>query len=310
MKIAFLTGLTVASCLAVQGADPAPKAGTAATSAPTTTTNSAASSVLKTDLEKLSYSIGLQLGSNLKQQPIEMDVESIIRGLHDGVENKTPLMNEGEIRQIQDQFRKEIMAKRENQMKEMKEKNQKEGEAFLAENLKKPGVKSFPDGLQYKVIKEGTGPKPKPTDRVAVNYRGTLINGTEFDSSTKHGPEPAVFGVTGVIKGWTEALTNMTVGSKWELYVPSKLAYEDRGSGRLIEPNSTLIFEVELVDIKQPEPPPQPVTSDIIKVPSKAELDAGAKIEVIKPEDLAKYTNKTAQPKAATTNSAKPAGAK
>jgi len=133
-----------------------------------------------------------------------------------------------------------------------------------------------------------------------------MLNGKEFDSSGKRGPEPATFGVGQVIKGWTEALTNMTVGSKWQLFIPSDLAYGQNGSGRTIEPNSTLIFDVDLVDIATPPPPPQPVTSDIIKVPSKAELDAGAKIEVIKPEDLAKYTNKTGG-KPATNTTTKPA---
>ncbi len=297
MKIALLTGLVLGACAAVHAADPAPTANkTAPGAAPAA--SPAAASVLKNDIDRLSYSFGLNMGSNIKQQSIDVNAEAIIRGINDGLEGKQPLMTQQEIQQVQDQFRKDLTAKREARAKEMKVKNKAEGDAFLAENAKKEGVKSFDSGLQYKVIKEGTGPKPKPTDRVAVHYRGTLINGTEFDASAKRGPEPAVFGVTQVIRGWTEALTNMTVGSKWELYIPSALAYGEGGS-RNIEPNSTLRFEVELVDIRQPEMPPQPITSDIIKVPSKAELDAGAKIEIIKPEDLAKMTNKNNQAKPA-----------
>lgn len=283
MKRALLTGLLMSSLAVAKGAD-------------AVSTN--ATDVLKNDVDKLSYSFGLNMGSNIKQQQIDVNAEAIMRGLHDGLQGKNPLMTPQEIQVIQDAFRKELQAKREARVKEMKEKNKAEGEKFLAENAAKEGVKSFPSGLQYKVVREGSGPKPKPSDRVAVHYRGTLLNGTEFDASSRRGPEPAVFGVTQVIKGWTEALTNMNVGSKWELYIPSGLAYGESGS-RNIEPNSTLVFDVELVDIKQQELPPQPITSDIIKVPSKAELDAGAKIEIIKPEDLKKLTNQPAQAKPA-----------
>ena len=148
---------------------------------------------------------------------------------------------------------------------------------------------TLPSGLQYKVIAEGAGDSPAAHDQVTVNYRGKLIDGTEFDSSYKRG-EPATFGVSGVIKGWTEALQLMKPGAKWELYIPSALAYMERGSGAQIGPNSTLIFDVELVSVKKQEPPPtpEPVTSDIIKVPSKEEMEKGAKIEVIKKEDLDK----------------------
>ena len=278
MKLALLTGLVLGACVAVNAADPVPAAADA-------------SSVLKNDLDRLSYSFGLNMGSNIKKQSVDVNADAIFRGLQDGLQGKAPLMTQQEIQQIQDTFRKELQAKTESRMKEVKEKNLAEGEAFLAENGKKEGVKHFASGLLYKVIKTGAGPKPVAGDRVAVQYRGTLLNGTEFDASSRRGPEPATFGVTQVIKGWTEALTNMNVGSKWELYIPSKLAYGEGGS-RNIEPNSTLIFDVELVDIKLPEAPPQPITSDIIKVPSKAELDAGAKIEIIKPEDLKKLTNK------------------
>ena len=198
------------------------------------------------------------------------------------------------------------MAKREEERRKTAEKNKKEGEAFLAENKKKPGIKTLdvklPDGttaeMQYKVITEGTGAIPKSNDTVTVNYRGTLINGKEFDSSAKHGGQPAKFQVNRVVRGWTEALERMKAGSKWELYLPSSLAYGDQGYGPNIEPGATLIFEMELLGMEAPPPPPppaQPLTSDIIRVPSAEELKKGAKIEVIKPEDLEKLTNAAAQ---------------
>jgi len=298
MKLVFLSGLVLGTCLALHAADNPPPAPTlnlvppASTNGPVVLSNPEGASTLKSPTDMLSYSFGLNMGNNLKMNDVEINIDAIMRGLKDATGGKTPLMTQAEIQRVQETYRREMMAKREAKAKVAGEKNKVQGEEFLAANAKKPGVKTLEHGLQYKVLKEGTGPKPKPTDRVAVQYRGTLINGTEFDSSYKRGPEPAVFGVSQVIPGWTQALTNMNVGSKWEVYIPSDLAYKERGSGQLIEPNSTLIFEVELVDIKQPEPPPQPITSDIIKVPSKAELDKGAKIEIIKPEDVAKLTNK------------------
>lgn len=313
MKTVLFSGLALATCLAIEAA--APGAAPAFVAPPTSTntfktnaplSNPEAASVIKNDVEKLSYSLGLNMGNQIKAQEIEVNPDVIFRGLQDAIQGKNPLMTQQEIQDVQGYFRKELQAKFQAKQTQLREKNKTEGEKFLAENAKKEGVKTTPSGLQYKVIKEGTGPKPKPTDKVNVHYRGTLLNGTEFDSSSKRGPEPATFGVNQVIKGWTEALTNMSVGSKWELYIPSELAYGANGSGRTIEPNSTLKFDVELVDIAQPPAPPQPITSDIIKVPSKAELDAGAKIEVIKPEDLAKYTNKGNATRPGTNNSAKP----
>jgi FKBP-type peptidyl-prolyl cis-trans isomerase len=182
--------------------------------------------------------------------------------------------------------------------KQLAEKNKKEGEAFLAQNKTKPGVQTLPDGLQYKVITEGNGPKPATNDTVLVNYRGTLLDGTEFDNSAKHPTQPMQLRVNGVIKGWSEALRMMPSGSKWQLFIPSDLAYGERGTPSGIGPDATLIFDIELVGIKPPEKPTvgtnvvhpatQPVTSDIIKVPSRAEMDKGAKIEIIKQDQLEK----------------------
>jgi len=296
MKFAFATSLAVGFCLAVNAADPA---------SPTN-----AASVLKSDVDKLSYSFGLNMGSNIKQNDIDVNLDMILRGLQDGVGGKAALMTQAEIAQIQDTFRKQLRTKQEAKLVQVKQKNLAAGQAFLAAKEMEEGVKKTGSGLLYKVIKPGSGPKPAPTDRVAVHYRGTFLDGAEFDSSAKRGPEPVVMGVSQVIKGWGEALTNMNVGSKWEIYVPSGLAYGEQGRPN-IEPNSALIFDVELVEIRQPEQPPQPITSDIIKVPSKAELDAGAKIEIIKQEDLAKLTNKnnTAKPAGSPTPAQKPANA-
>lgn len=237
---------------------------------------------LKPTKENISYAIGMNIGSNIKRQGIEADVDEMAKGIKDSVAGGTTRFSEQEAQQILNAMQTELRAKQEAERKVAGEKNKTEGEAFLAENAKKPGVKTTDSGLQYKVITEGKGEKPKPTDTVTTHYRGRLINGTEFDSSYKRG-QPAEFPVTGVIKGWTEALQLMPVGSKWELYIPSTLAYGERGSGRDIGPNATLIFEIELLGIKAPVESSQAVSGEIIKVPSAEELKRGAKIEVIRP---------------------------
>jgi FKBP-type peptidyl-prolyl cis-trans isomerase FklB len=207
--------------------------------------------VLKNQKEKVSYSIGLnigkKLGDDLKKQLIDIDPNLITKGIQDALVGAKPLLTDQEIQETMLAFQKEMMAKWE----EIGKKNKTDGEAFLAENKKKEGVKTLPDGLEYKVINAGTGKKPKADDTVTVNYRGTLINGTEFDSSYKRG-QPATFPVSGgMIKGWSEALQLMQEGAKWELFIPSNLAYGERGMGGAIGPNATLIFEVELVSIKE-----------------------------------------------------------
>lgn len=208
--------------------------------------------------DKVSYALGMNiaasLGANLKRQNVEINHDVLIQAIKDGLSGGKTLMTEAEAQNTLRQFMSELQQKQEQKMKEAGENNKKEGDAFLAANKSKPGVVALPDGLQYKIVKEGTGPKPAPTDTVSVNYRGTLINGTEFDSSYKRG-EPATFPVGGVIKGWTEALQLMPVGSKWELYIPSDLAYGARGAGADIGPNATLLFEVELLSIKGKEEP-------------------------------------------------------
>jgi len=207
--------------------------------------------VLKSQKEKVSYSIGLnigkKLGDDLKKQLIDIDPNLFTKGIQDALVGAKPLLTDQEIQETMLAFQKEMMAKWE----EIGKKNKTDGEAFLAENKKKEGVKTLPDGLEYKVINAGTGKKPKADDTVTVNYRGTLINGTEFDSSYKRG-QPATFPVSGgMIKGWSEALQFMQEGAKWELFIPSNLAYGERGMGGIIGPNATLIFEVELVSVKE-----------------------------------------------------------
>jgi FKBP-type peptidyl-prolyl cis-trans isomerase FklB len=202
--------------------------------------------VLKNQKEKVSYIIGMDIGSNLKKQSIDVDPNILAKGMKDAFLGEKPLLTEQEIQETMVAFQKEMMVKQ----AEVAKKNKAEGEAFLAENKKKEGVKTLPSGLQYKVIKVGTGKKPKLTDTVTAHYRGTLINGMEFDSSYRRG-QPVNFQVSGVIPGWTEALQLMQEGAKWQLFIPSNLAYGEQGAGRDIGPSATLIFEVELVSIQE-----------------------------------------------------------
>ena len=206
--------------------------------------------VLQTQKDKVSYSIGMDIGMTLKNQSIEIDPAILARGIKDSMTGQKPLMTEQEIRDTITAFQKEMTAKQQELAKQMGEKNKKEGETFLAENKKKEGVKTLASGLQYKVIKAGTGKKPKATDTVTTHYRGTLVDGTEFDSSARQG-KPATFRVNGVIPGWTEALQLMEEGAKWQLFIPSNLAYAERGTpGGPIGPNAALIFDIELISIQ------------------------------------------------------------
>lgn len=207
-------------------------------------------STLKTQKDKVSYSIGLDIGSKLKQQSIEVNPDALSAGLKDSLSGGKPLLTEDEVKAVLTQFQQEMKSKAEEQMKQVSEKNKTEGEAFLAANKTKEGVVTLPSGLQYKVLQAGKGDSPKATDTVTTHYKGTLIDGTEFDNSYKRG-EPVSFPVNGVIAGWTEALQLMKPGAKWQLFIPSDLAYGPRGAGQTIGPNATLIFEVELISIKQ-----------------------------------------------------------
>jgi len=228
-----------------------PQAKTPATKkAPSTTAKSATGLTLKTKKEKASYALGMNIGAGLKRQGAAPSVDPAIvaRGLRDALSGSKTLLTEDEMKAALQQLSTDVKAAQEAKAHEAGVPARKAGEEFLAANKAKDGVKVLPDGLQYKVLTEGTGPKPTASDTVTVNYRGTLINGKEFDSSYKRG-QPIAFPVGGVIKGWTEALQLMPVGSKWQLYIPSDLAYGDRGAGGDIGPGETLIFDVELIAI-------------------------------------------------------------
>jgi FKBP-type peptidyl-prolyl cis-trans isomerase FklB len=203
---------------------------------------------LKDQKDKESYSLGYQFGQNLKIRGVDLDLEVYTSGIRDALGGKEPLVSREEIRATISELQKRTAAARQKELKEMAAKNLEESKKFLAENQKKEGVKTLPSGLQYKIMTEGSGKTPKATDDVTVNYTGTFIDGTEFDSSYKRG-EPAIFKVNGIIKGWAEALQLMKEGAKWQLFVPPELGYGERGMGR-IPPNSTLVFEVELISVK------------------------------------------------------------
>jgi FKBP-type peptidyl-prolyl cis-trans isomerase FklB len=249
--------------------------------------------VLSDDRSKASYAVGMMLGHNWQQQGVDVDLNLVLRGLKDAQSGGATLLTQQEMQDTLKAFQQAMVAKQQKMRAEQAVKNKTDGDAFLAKNKDKPGVIALPDGLQYKVITDGSGATPTPDSTVTVNYRGTFLDGTEFDSSAKAG-HPIQLQANHVIHGWTEALTQMKVGSKWQLFIPSELAYGAQGN-RGIPPNSTLIFEVELLDTHAPvaQAPAAPLTSDIIKVPSKAEMDKGAKIETIKPEDVQKMQSQS-----------------
>jgi FKBP-type peptidyl-prolyl cis-trans isomerase FklB len=204
---------------------------------------------LKTDKDKTSYAIGANIGKSLHKDELDIDPSILLRGLKDAMAGGKTLMTDDEIKASLTAVQADIRNKQKAKMQALGEANKREGDTFLAANKTQEGVVTLPDGLQYKILKEGDGPKPTAGDSVVCNYRGTLLNDTEFDSSYKRG-QPATFPVTGVIKGWTEALQLMPVGSKWQIFVPSELAYGARGAGAEIGPNSTLVFEIELLSIQ------------------------------------------------------------
>jgi len=238
---------------------PAAPAATSTAKAPvkktgTTAKTTTAPAPLTTRKDKFSYALGMNIGSglgaNLKRQAVEVDWNLVAEGLKDSAGGSKTRLTDDEEKAVLTEVQNEVRKQQQEKMQQAAAANKTEGEAFLAANKNKEGVVELPSGLQYKILTAGTGPKPTATDSVICNYRGTLINGTEFDSSYKR-KEPATFGVGQVIKGWTEALQLMPVGSKWQLFIPSSLAYGERGEPRGgIEPNATLIFEVELISIQ------------------------------------------------------------
>ena len=266
-----LLALLLSSALISYAEDARPNASPSATSP--------ASSAFKDDKDKVSYSLGVDIGRTLQRLQLDLNQNALSQGITDVLGNKPMAMNDQELQQTLQAFQQkmmqkqqEAMSKKQEEMKAVAEKNKAEGKRFLDDNAKKADVKTTPSGLQYKVIKAGSGDKPKDTDVVETNYRGTTIDGKEFDSSAKHGSSFS-FPVNGVIKGWSEALKMMPVGSKWQLYIPADLAYGDEGYGEDIAPGSTLVFDVELIGIKKnagntPPAPDQQPESGAEKKPS------------------------------------------
>ena len=207
-------------------------------------------SVLKTSKDRLSYTIGVDVARSLKRLGAEPDLDLLVKGLRDDLAGEKLLMSEEDLRATLTAYYQELRQKAVDARMQAAEQNKKEGDAFLAENKTKEGVVVLPSGLQYRILKVGDGRKPTNADTVECHYRGAFINGTEFDSSYKRTGKPATFKVTGVIPGWTEALQLMPAGSKWQLFIPPQLAYGEEGSGKLIGPNTTLIFDVELLSIQ------------------------------------------------------------
>ncbi len=286
LAVIFSLGASLVGCAAPS--KPNVTASSLPAASKTTGTN-----ILSDEKARVSYAIGMTFAHNFQAQGVEVDPDSLARGLKDVQSGGEALMTKEEVDTTLSDFRKKLVEKQRQLREAIGATNKIAGAAFLAENKTKPGVVTLPDGLQYKVIINGTGAIPATNDIVTVNYRGTLIDGKEFDSSAKAG-HPARFPVNRLIRGWSEALTQMKVGSKWEVFVPAELAYGERG-GPAIPENSVLIFEVELLSIEHSKSP-EPLTSDIIKVPSQEEMKKGAKIEVIKPEDAAKLQQPATPP--------------
>jgi len=250
------------------GTTPAkPKSTTATTTHHTTATKPL---VLTTEKDKQSYAIGLNVGQSLHRDGIVVDPRIVARGLQDAMAGGKVLLTDDQIKTVMTDLKNQVRQEQEAKRQAALETNKKDGAAFLAANATKPGVVTLPSGLQYKILVAGTGPKPTADDRVVCNYRGMLLDNTEFDSSYKRG-QPVTFPVTGVIKGWTEALQLMPVGSKWQLFIPADLAYGERGQAT-IEPNATLVFEVELLSIvpkAPPTPTPAPTTTPTTPPPAQ-----------------------------------------
>ena len=207
-------------------------------------------SSLTTDVDKLSYSIGADLGKNFSKQGIEINADAMGKGLQDGLKGGTLLLTDDQMKEVMNKFQKDLMAKRQAEFAKTAEANKEKGETFLNENKSKPGVVALPSGLQYKIVQPGKGLKPSKDDTVTVEYTGRLINGQVFDSSAKTG-KPATFKVSQVIPGWTEVLQMMPAGSTWEVFIPSGLAYGPRSVGGPIGPNETLVFQIHLISIEK-----------------------------------------------------------
>jgi len=253
--------------------------------------------VLADDRSRESYALGMYYGRNLQQQGVEMDWNLYARGFKDAQSGGTLLLTDQEMRDALTALQKTTSAKQQQIREAQAAKYKAESDAFLAKNKTQPGVVTLSDGLQYKIITEGNGEVPGDNNTILMNFRGTLVDGTEFDNSARLG-KPVELPVGRIpLRGWSEALKLMKAGSKWQLFIPPELAYGQNGMSPRIPPNAALIMEVELLSIENPQSqavavptssPSQPLTSDIIKVPSAEEMKQGAKIEIIKAEDVQK----------------------
>jgi FKBP-type peptidyl-prolyl cis-trans isomerase len=290
MRTIFLAAIFFLGVAGFAGCASGPKANAKAGSAPAVTTP-ASTNLFTDEKSKASYAIGMMFGHNLQQQGVDADAAMLLRGIKDeqsgGATLLTPLEAQNTIKEFQQKLRAELAAK-----------NKAEGDAFFATNKSNPGVVTLPDGLQYKVITAGSGATPTADSTVTVNYRGTFLNGTEFENSAKLGHPQQAQVARIPISGWREALMQMKAGSKWQLFIPSTLAYGEQGRPG-IPPNATLVYEVELLGSQNPpsQPPPAspaaPLTSDIIKVPSAEEMKKGAKIETLTPEEVQKLQSQS-----------------
>jgi FKBP-type peptidyl-prolyl cis-trans isomerase FklB len=272
---AVALGYAVAQQSPTSGSAQTPPASSAQSTTPKTPSKSSSTKTgtakttppleLKTDKDKASYAIGMNIGKGLHRDSVDIEPSIFYRGLKDGIAGGKTLLTDDEAKAVMVALQNDLRKKQQEKIQALADSNKKAGDDFLAENKTKDGVVTLPSGLQYKIITEGTGPKPTAADSVVCNYKGTLLDNTEFDSSYKRGT-PATFPVSGVIKGWTEALQLMSVGSKWQLFIPSDLAYGQRGApGGTIGPNATLIFEVELLSI---QPKAQPATPNPAPAPN------------------------------------------
>jgi len=250
---------------------------------------------LADEKSRVSYALGMGVGYQWKEQELDFDPDLYARGIKDAMSGGATLITTNVALETIAAFRNEMAAKDQQKRTELAAKNKTEGAAFLAKNKTQPGIVTLPNGLQYKVITNGNGAMPGVGDTVSVNFRGTFVDGTEWDDTVKTG-KPRQFTIGLTIPGLGEGLKLMNVGSKWQLFIPAELAFGQDGLAPRIPPNATLIMEVEILSVQHPSPPSAfappaagpPLTSDIIKVPSADELKKGAKIEVIKPEDAQK----------------------
>ena len=289
---ALFTGCNNQQSTTASGGTNSASATTNASTSETTSAEAASSdtNILKTDRDRESYAYGMGFGANLKKNGVDLDLDLFLRGMKDGESGGKTLLTEEQMMAAIGQLRRDVMQQQQKVHLQEAQKNEVEGEAFLDHNKTQPGVITLTNGMQYKVITEGTGATPGPNDMVTVNYRGTLVDGKQFDSSYDR-KTPLECNVSGgIIRGWTEALEQMKVGSKWEIYLPPDLAYGPMGRPPLIGPNETLIFEIELLGVKARPAPAQvqPLTSDIIEVPSADQIKKGAKIQTIKASDAEK----------------------